>query len=149
MFCGEKPMATTVLEAEETKKAAHDSGRVLMDWFVRRFGKDAELMNTFIDGGTMGDLYYAKANYLRRNVPGVGRPTRRTAAAVRLFDLGVHADGLRGAIAGCPQLVSAFGVTYDNLGGRPRQQRKRLGLLLEGPRLQVRRGGFRLRAHPL
>ena len=51
----EKPMAMNRFEAEEMKKAADDSGRVLMIGFVRRFGKDAELMKTFIDGGTMGD----------------------------------------------------------------------------------------------
>ena len=65
----EKPMAMNRFEAEEMKKAADESGRVLMIGFVRRFGKDAELMKTFIDGGTMGDLYYAKANYRRRCTP--------------------------------------------------------------------------------
>lgn len=113
----EKPMAMNRFEAEEMKKAADDSGRVLMIGFVRRFGKDAELMKTFIDGGTMGDLYYAKANYLRRNgCPGGWFGDKAYSGGGPLIDLGVHVMDFVRYLAGRPKPVSAFGVTYDNLG---------------------------------
>ena len=110
-------MAMNRFEAEEMKKAADDSGRVLMIGFVRRFGKDAELMKTFIDGGTMGDLYYAKANYLRRNgCPGGWFGDKAYSGGGPLIDLGVHVMDFVRYLAGRPKPVSAFGVTYDNLG---------------------------------
>lgn len=42
--------------------------------------------------------------------------TRRTAAAGPLIDLGVHVMDLVRYLAGRPKPVSAFGVTYNNLG---------------------------------
>ena len=43
--------------------------------------------------------------------------TRRTAAAGPLIDLGVHVNWILSAISpACPKPVSAFGVTYNNLG---------------------------------
>lgn len=63
----EKPMATSAKEAEEMKKAAEESGKLLMVGFVRRFGNDCAIVKDFIDHDYFGDLYYAKATYLRRN----------------------------------------------------------------------------------
>ena len=62
----EKPMAMTVEEAEAMKAAAEKNNKLLMIGFVRRFGNDCAIMKDFIDNGYFGDIYYAKATYLRR-----------------------------------------------------------------------------------
>lgn len=63
----EKPMAMNVAEAEAMRDAAKRSGKLLMIGFVRRFGNDCAVVQDFINEGYFGDLYYAKATYLRRN----------------------------------------------------------------------------------
>lgn len=49
------------------RDAAKRSGKLLMIGFVRRFGNDCAVVQDFINEGYFGDLYYAKATYLRRN----------------------------------------------------------------------------------
>ena len=113
----EKPMAMNQAEALEMKKVAEESGKLLMIAFVRRFGNDADVLKNFIDKGTMGDLYYAKAVYLRRNGwPGGWFGDKEYAGGGPLIDLGVHVIDLVRYLAGNPKPISAYGVTYDNLG---------------------------------
>lgn len=113
----EKPMAMNQFEALEMKKVAEETGKLLMIAFVRRFGNDADVLKSFIDKGTMGDIYYAKAVYLRRNGwPGGWFGDKEYAGGGPLIDLGVHVIDLVRYVAGNPKPVSAYGVTYGNLG---------------------------------
>ncbi|MDO5310330.1 MAG: Gfo/Idh/MocA family oxidoreductase, partial [Clostridia bacterium] len=63
----EKPMAVNAAQAEEMKAAAEKNGKLLMIGFVRRYGNDCKILKEFIDTDYFGDIYYAKATYLRRN----------------------------------------------------------------------------------
>ena len=63
----EKPMAMNAAEAEAMQEAARKSGKLLMIGFVRRFGNDCAVVQDFQKEGYFGELYYAKATYLRRN----------------------------------------------------------------------------------
>lgn len=112
----EKPMAMNTAEAEEMLAASKESGNLLMLGFVRRFGNDADIIRKFIDGGTLGDIYYAKATYLRRNgCPGGWFGDKEYSGGGPLIDLGVHVIDLVRFLAGNPKPVSVFGVTYDKL----------------------------------
>lgn len=112
----EKPMAMNTAEAEEMLECAKKNGKILMVGFVRRFGNDADLIRKFRDGGTLGDLYYAKASYLRRNgCPGGWFGDKEYSGGGPLIDLGVHVIDLVRFLAGNPKPVSAYGVTYNNL----------------------------------
>ena len=62
----EKPMAMNADEARRMQEAAEKNGKLLMIGFVRRFGNDCAILKDFIDNGYFGDIYYAKATYLRR-----------------------------------------------------------------------------------
>ena len=65
----------------------------------------------------LGDIYYAKATYLRRSgCPGGWFGDIRYSGGGPLIDLGVHVMDLVRYLAGCPKPVSAYGVTYNNLG---------------------------------
>ncbi|MBQ8325287.1 MAG: Gfo/Idh/MocA family oxidoreductase [Clostridia bacterium] len=113
----EKPMAMNTQQALAMKEAAEKNGKLLMIGFVRRFGNDADILKKFIDEGTMGDVYYAKATYLRRNgFPGGWFGDKEYSGGGPLIDLGVHVIDLCRYLAGGPKPVSVFGVTYGNLG---------------------------------
>lgn len=113
----EKPMAMNTAEAEEMVKVSEETGNLLMIAFVRRFGNDADLIRKFVSGGTMGDLYYAKATYLRRNgCPGGWFGDKEYSGGGPLIDLGVHVIDLVRFLAGGPKPVSVYGATYGNLG---------------------------------
>lgn len=113
----EKPMAMNAAEAEEMRKTAERCGKLLQVGFVRRFGDDAAAFRNFREAGVFGDLYYAKATYIRRSgCPGGWFGDKRYSGGGPLIDLGVHVIDLVRYLAGNPKPVAAFGVTYSNLG---------------------------------
>ena len=113
----EKPMAMNAAEAEEMARVAKEEGKLLQVGFVRRFGNDAEIVTKFRENGNLGDIYYAKATYLRRDgCPGGWFGDKKFSGGGPLIDLGVHVIDLVRYLAGNPQPVSAYGVTYDNIG---------------------------------
>ncbi|MBQ6263773.1 MAG: Gfo/Idh/MocA family oxidoreductase [Clostridia bacterium] len=113
----EKPMAMNAAEAEEMARVAKEEGKLLQIGFVRRFGNDAEIVSKFRDNGDLGDIYYAKATYLRRDgCPGGWFGDKKFSGGGPLIDLGVHVIDLVRYLAGNPKPVAAFGVTYDNIG---------------------------------
>lgn len=113
----EKPMAMNSAEAEEMLAVSKETGKLLQIGFVRRFGNDAHALRKFINAGTFGDIYYAKATYLRRSgCPGGWFGDKSRSGGGPLIDLGVHVIDLVRYLAGLPRPVSAYGSTYDNLG---------------------------------
>ena len=113
----EKPMAMNTEEAEEMRAVAKETGKLLQVGFVRRFGEDAARMTQLRDSGDIGDIYYAKAAYLRKDgCPGGWFGDKAYSGGGPLIDLGVHVIDLARYIAGCPKPVSAYGVTFNNLG---------------------------------
>lgn len=113
----EKPMAMNAAEAEEMLEAATRNNKLLQVGFVRRFGDDADAVKTFTNEGMLGDIYYARAQYLRRSgCPGGWFKNKTFSGGGPLIDLGVHIIDLCKYLAGNPKPVSAYGVTYDNLG---------------------------------
>ncbi|MDL2287076.1 Gfo/Idh/MocA family oxidoreductase [Eubacteriales bacterium OttesenSCG-928-G02] len=113
----EKPMAMNRFEAMEMEKVANETGKLLMIGFVRRFSSDTYTIKKFIDGGSVGDIYYIKAAYLRRNgCPGGWFGDMRYSGGGPLIDLGVHVMDISRYFAGCPKPVSAYGYSYNNLG---------------------------------
>lgn len=122
----EKPMALNTAQALEMEKAAKGAGKLLMIGFVRRFGNDTAVLQDFIRGGMMGDIYYAKATYLRRaGFPGGWFGDKSRSGGGPLIDLGVHVIDLVRYLMGKPKAVSASGAAFHKLGARAdiRQER--------------------------
>ncbi|MBQ9544652.1 MAG: Gfo/Idh/MocA family oxidoreductase [Clostridia bacterium] len=113
----EKPMAMNVEQAVAMKEAADRNGKLLMIGFVRRFGNDCAIAKDFIDNGKLGDIYYAKASYLRRNgAPGGWFGDIARSGGGPMIDLGVHVIDLVRYLMGRPQPVSVYGATFNKLG---------------------------------
>lgn len=113
----EKPMAMNTEEALEMLKVSKETGKLLQIGFVRRFGNDADALKEYISAGTFGDIYYAKATYLRRSgCPGGWFGDKSRSGGGPLIDLGVHVIDLVRYLAGSPKAVSAYGATFNNLG---------------------------------
>ncbi len=116
----EKPMAMNSQEAEEMLAAAKRNNKLLMIGFVRRHGNDCKVVKDYIDTGFFGDLYYAKATYLRRNGnPGGWFGDKSRSGGGPLIDLGVHVIDLVRYLLGNPKPVSVYGVTFQKLFNRP------------------------------
>ena len=115
----EKPMAMNAKEAVAMKEAADKNGKLLMLGFVRRHGNDAAAARDFVEKGFLGDIYYAKASYLRRcGFPGGWFGDKSRSGGGPLIDLGVHVIDLARYIMGNPKPVTVFGATFDKIGAR-------------------------------
>lgn len=116
----EKPMAMNAQEAQDMIDASVRNGKKLMIGFVRRFGNDASVVKDFIENDKVGDIYYAKATYLRRNGnPGGWFGDKSRSGGGPLIDLGVHVIDLTRFLMGNPKPVSVYGATFHKLGNRP------------------------------
>src|SRR5204863_3385668 len=61
----ERPLARSADEARAMVKAARKADRVLMCSVAHRFRADAQLLRRFVDKGDLGQIFYAKAGWLR------------------------------------------------------------------------------------
>lgn len=115
----EKPMATNAADALRMQQAAEKSDKLLMIGFVRRFGNDCDILREFIDSDTFGEIYHAKAVYLRRKGnPGSWFGDKARAGGGPLIDLGVHVIDMTRYLMGNPKPVSVYGATFQKLFDR-------------------------------
>lgn len=115
----EKPMATTVEDAIKMKEAAEKNNKLLMIGFVRRFGNDCKIVQDFNSVDYLGDIYYAKATYLRRNGnPGGWFGDKSRSGGGPLIDLGVHVIDFTRFVMGNHKPVSVYGATFRKLYDR-------------------------------
>lgn len=115
----EKPMAFNAEQAEEMLACAKKNNKLLMVGFVCRFMDSAKVAKDFIDNGAVGDIYYAKAQYVRRHgAPGGWFCNKELAGGGPGIDLGVHPLDLTRYLMGNPTPVSVYAVTNDKLGKR-------------------------------
>ena len=115
----EKPMAYSAKEAEEMKAAAERNGKLLMIGFVLRFSDEAKIAMDFIQKDYLGDIYYAKAQYVRRHGnPGGWFGDKARSGGGPIIDLGVHVIDLTRYLMGNPKPVSVYAVASNRLGDR-------------------------------
>ena len=115
----EKPMAYTAKEAEEMKAAAERNGKLLMIGFVLRFSDEAKIAMDFIQKDYLGEIYYSKAQYVRRHGnPGGWFVDQARSGGGPILALGVHVIDLTRYLMGNPKPVSVYAVASDRLGDR-------------------------------
>jgi len=115
----EKPMSVSQEDAQAMKEAAEKNSKLLMIGFVRRYGNDCGILKEFIESDYFGEIYYAKATYLRRNGnPGGWFGDKSRSGGGPLIDLGVHVIDLVRFLMGNPKPVSVYGATFKKLDDR-------------------------------
>jgi predicted dehydrogenase len=116
----EKPLAMNAAEGEEIVAVSKETGKQCMVGFVSRFGADAQTLKRFIDAGELGDIYYGRAQYLRRRgIPGWGVfGQKEKQGGGGLIDVGVHALDLALWLMGYPKPVSVSGISVAKFGTR-------------------------------
>jgi predicted dehydrogenase len=117
----EKPLGMNAAECKLMCAAARESGKILQVGLQNRWTAACRFMKQFIDAGNMGDIYYARAQALRRRgVPGWGVFIHKDQqGGGPLIDIGVHILDFTLYLMGYPKPVSATGRTWDTLGKDP------------------------------
>ncbi len=115
----EKPPAMNPKEAIAMKEAADKSGKTLMIGFVRRFGRNAELVLDFAQKGFFGDYNFSKIAVTRRcGCPLGWFANKELSGGGPLIDNGVHLIDIVRYLTGKPTAVSCYAATYNNIGSR-------------------------------
>lgn len=119
----EKPMATSLSEAEAMVDAARRNKKKLMIGLTRRFQGDSMAAKQLVLDGALGDVYYSKAGWMRRNgIPGWGSwfTRRELAGAGPIYDIGVHALDLTCWLGGNFDVDQVLASSYSEFGPEKR-----------------------------
>ena len=144
----EKPLATSVAEAEEMFAAAKRAGKTLMAAQNWRWNDNSRAIRRIVDTGDMGEIYYGEATALRR----MGIPTwgmfhyKEHSHGGALLDVGVHMLDLAVWLMDNPKPVRVSAQMAAKFGKRPEIAKHDAQRLGSG---EVRRRGLRRRARAL
>lgn len=116
----EKPMATSREGAAAMLAAQRAAGKKLMIAQHMRFDPSVLALRGFAPPESLGTVYYARAQWLRRRrLPGrPGFTQKKLSGGGPLFDIGVHVLDLAWWLMGCPRPLSASGGVFDHLARR-------------------------------
>ena len=116
----EKPMATSRAGAAGMLAAQRAAGKKLMIAQHMRFDPSVLALRGFAPPESLGTVYYARAQWLRRRrLPGrPGFTQKRLSGGGALFDIGVHVLDLAWWLMGCPRPLTASGGAFDHLARR-------------------------------
>jgi len=115
----EKPLSVNAKEGAKIVAAAKKAKGKFMIGMNNRFRGDTQVLKKFIEAGDLGEIYYARCGWIRRNgIPGMGGwfTRKEMSGGGPLVDIGVHALDLTLYLMGNPRPVSAFGATYAKFG---------------------------------
>jgi predicted dehydrogenase len=113
----EKPPGIAAAQAERMHAAAIRADRLLCYALSARFGPAAKKARTLAEAGRLGDVYAARAGWMRRRGNPAGWFTQRDlAGGGALIDMGVHGLDLAWWLMGNPTPVAASGATYRAFG---------------------------------
>ena len=117
----EKPLAITPAEVQQMIAARDQAGKLLMTAQHFRFEGAAQAMKAEIDTGVLGDVYHARAWFLRRAWLPLrpGFALKENSGGGVALDVGVHILDLALWLMGNPQPVSVSGVARTELAHQP------------------------------
>jgi len=117
----EKPLAGTSADGAAMVAEAKKHDKLLGIAFQRRWRHDVQIVREQIESGAMGNIYYAKAYWMRRaGIPGWGSwfTSKAAAGGGPLIDLGVHVLDMALYMLGNPPITSVTASTYSEVGSR-------------------------------
>jgi len=116
----ERPLSRSADEARQMAKAARKADRVLMCAVQHRFRADAQLLRTFVDKGDLGEIFYAKAGWLRLRTEWDSdewRRQKRESGGGVVLDLGFQMIDLSLWVLGDPKVVSVTASVHRSRKG--------------------------------
>ncbi len=116
----ERPLARSADEARQMAKAAHKAERILMCAVQHRFRADAQLLRTFVDKGDLGEIFYAKAGWLRLRTEWDSdewRRQKRESGGGVVLDLGFQMIDLSLWVLGNPKVDSVTASVHRQKKG--------------------------------
>ncbi len=117
----EKPMATNAVDGQKIADLAKEKNLHLMVGQNQRFTLEAQTLKRLCLEGRLGDVYYAKAAWLRRSgIPRIGSwfTAKRFAGGGCIYDIGIHVLDLALHFLGDFDAVSVSGQTFSKFGPR-------------------------------
>lgn len=117
----EKPFAMSTAEAEEVLAVSKETGRTFTLGMNQRFMEDSQKIKAITKTGALGEIYYAKAFWFRREgIPKLGTwfGNKELAGAGAINDIGVHLLDLCLHAMDNFEPVSVFGTMYTKFGNR-------------------------------
>lgn len=120
----EKPMALDAASARQMVDVAKANNKILEVSFNHRRKAEVTATKELIDKGLLGDIYYAKAGWMRyHGIPGgVGNwfSRKATSGGGPLMDIGVHMLDMALHLMGEPAVQTVSASTYAAYGPRGR-----------------------------
>jgi predicted dehydrogenase len=116
----ERPLARSADEAMAMIRAAKKADRVLMCALQHRFRADAQLLRKFVDKGDLGELFFAKAGWLRQRTEWDSdewRRQKRESGGGVVLDLGFQMLDLSLWIMGNPPVESVTASVHRSRKG--------------------------------
>ncbi|HUF88782.1 MAG TPA: Gfo/Idh/MocA family oxidoreductase [Gemmatimonadota bacterium] len=102
----EKPLGLTAAEVDDILAAREKSGRHLVVGMNNRYRDDSILLRRFIQDGALGDVFHARAGWLKRRErvkPGAWQHDRAKSGGGVIMDLGIQLLDLVLWLSGYPQ----------------------------------------------
>jgi predicted dehydrogenase len=119
VFC-ERPLARSSEEASAMTKAAKKADRVLACAVQHRFRPDAQLLRRFVEKGDLGEIFMAKAGWLRLKTQWDSdewRRQKRESGGGVVLDLGFQMLDLSLWVLGQPKVTSVTASVHRNKKG--------------------------------
>jgi predicted dehydrogenase len=116
----ERPLARSAEEARAMAKAARKADRMLMCAVQHRFRPDAQLLRTFVEKGDLGEIFYAKAGWLRLRTEWDSdewRRMKRESGGGVVLDLGFQMLDLSLWVLGSPKVDSVTASVHRRKKG--------------------------------
>ena len=114
----EKPPAITAEEAEQMRRTAEETGKLLSFGFHFRHAGRVAALKQRITAGELGEVYQAQVRWLRRRgIPGWGFFTdRQMQGGGALIDIGVHMLDLALYLMDYPAISYVCATSSDRIG---------------------------------
>lgn len=111
----EKPVATTYIETKDICEASKDAGKYTMVGMNARFRPDAMLLKSLINSGELGDIFYIRAGWARKQSSSENWfSKKKIAGGGAIIDLGIVLLDLSMWLLGYPDLKSVSVQKYHH-----------------------------------
>nr|MDX2128460.1 Gfo/Idh/MocA family oxidoreductase [Chloroherpetonaceae bacterium] len=113
----EKPLARTAKEAKEIIDALGKQDIKMMVGMNQRFRPDAMVLKSFIQGGEIGDVFFVKAGWLKKNpVDRQWKTKKELSGGGVILDLGIMVIDLALWLLNFPEPLSVSAVNFERDG---------------------------------